>query len=82
VNGQLSERKEALSRDPKARLRWRILRGFGVLPNERRGRRLSDEDLIDCALHMVIDREKKPIQGASSFFDEAEFDRQKGGEAP
>lgn len=40
------------------RLRWRVLRLFGVLPTERRAKRLTPDDLRRCALHLRLDDEE------------------------
>ena len=41
------------------RLRWRVLRTFGVLPTERRAKRLTADDLRRCALQFRLDDEEK-----------------------
>lgn len=41
--------------DPVERLKWRVLRSFGVLPYSAQARELSDEDFVVCGAHMVLD---------------------------
>lgn len=50
--GELFARLES---DPMERLKWRVLRSFGVLPFSEAARELSDEDYIVCGAHMVLD---------------------------
>lgn len=40
------------------RLRWRVMRLFGVLPTERRAKRLTANALRRCALHLQLDDEE------------------------
>lgn len=44
--------------DAMERLRWKILKCFGVLPSEPRAREMTGGDLLYCALHMALDREE------------------------
>lgn len=50
--GELFARLET---DPMERLKWRVLRSFGVLPYSTVARELTDEDFIVCGAHMVLD---------------------------
>ena len=45
-----------LSSDPMERLRWRVLREFKLLPSSDEARKMSDEDCIRFAVHMLIDK--------------------------
>ena len=45
-----------LSADPMERLRWRVLREFHVLPSSDEARKMSDDDCIRFAAHMLIDK--------------------------
>ncbi len=51
--------KTALAQTPQERLRWRILREFGVLPWEARARALRERDYLYCAAQMMLDEEEK-----------------------
>lgn len=54
--GQLSE---ALEQEPMERIRWYVLRAFGVLPSEKRAREMTEGDYLYCALQMMLDAEKE-----------------------
>ena len=67
-----------LEGDHMARLRWLVLKEFGVLPGSRRAGRLSDEDCIICGAHMVLDRLEGQApsageRGVNKGFDESRF---------
>lgn len=49
--------KQRLSQNSKERLRWKVLRSFGVLPWESRAKAMTDGDLLYCILHTVLDHE-------------------------
>lgn len=51
--------KQELAGTPHERLRWRILREFGVLPWEARARRMRERDYLYCAAQMMLDEEEK-----------------------
>ena len=46
---------QALENAPYERLKWRVLRSFGVLPSEARAREMTDGDYLFCVLHMTLD---------------------------
>ncbi len=50
---------ERLRQMPEARLQWRVLRAFGVLPSEPRARRMRRADYLYCALHLLLDGEEQ-----------------------
>ena len=70
-----------LQNDNRQRLRWRVLRQFGVLPGSKEARRMSDIDCLICGLHLLLDtgfgsgetRERNPA------FDAARFHELEGG---
>ncbi|NLH01873.1 MAG: hypothetical protein GX488_08275 [Clostridiales bacterium] len=69
-----------LENDYIQRLKWFVLREFKVLPCSDDAKKLSDEDVIMCGAHMVLDRrmcsdvsECESSQNGS--FDEARFAR-------
>lgn len=63
------------AQNPRARLRWHVLRAFGVLPQERRARRLKDRDIVTCGLHMILDAGGfVPPASINEGFDEKKFE--------
>lgn len=67
-----------LAADPRGRLRWRVLRAFGALPDEKRARRLSDRAIAECALHMILDRGGPAFSGGENpAFDLRRFEELK-----
>ncbi len=44
-----------LSAQPYERLKWRVLRAFGVLPSEARAKQMTDGDYLYCVMQMVLD---------------------------
>lgn len=43
---------------PEERLRWRVLKQFGVLPGEKRARRMTRRELLYCVLQQQLDGEE------------------------
>ncbi len=72
IQGVLQE----LAADPLGRLRWRVLREFGVLPGSRLERGLSDAACLHCGLHMVLDTGWTPME-VNPNFDPAVFRRRR-----
>ena len=60
-----------LSADPIERLRWRVLREFGVLPSSDEAKKMSDDDCIRFAAHMLID--KDGVSPVNPGFDTEKF---------
>ena len=50
---------QALGEAEYERLKWRVLRAFGVLPNEARAKRMTDGDYLYCAAQMMLDAQEK-----------------------
>ena len=50
---------QALSQEDYERLKWRVLRAFGVLPGEARARRMTDRVYLYCAAQMMLDEQEK-----------------------
>ena len=48
-----------LKQQPMERIRWRVLKEFGVLPTDSRAREMTRGDYLYCALQMMLDREEK-----------------------
>ena len=75
----------SLENNPMERLRWRVLTKFGILPASRRGKELSDEEILICGAHMVLDAGAVPGRyggaetGKNSSFDEDRYLRLAGG---
>lgn len=71
-----------LRRDNRQRLRWRILRVFGMPPGSREERRLRDVDCLLCGLHLLLDMEERggsENQAYNPSFDLGQFRRRLGG---
>lgn len=56
--GTHQELKQALKDAPYERLKWRVLRAFGVLPSEQRAREMTDGDYLYCVLQLTLDEEE------------------------
>ena len=67
-----------LRADHRLRLRWRVMRLFGILPGSKAARRLSDLDCLLCGLHLLLDMERAE-EGAdgeqNAAFDPQIFER-------
>lgn len=50
---------DKLRQMPEARIQWRVLRSFGVLPSERRARKMRRGDYLYCVLHLLLDEEER-----------------------
>lgn len=50
------ELMSTLADDPMERLRWCVLREFNVLPSSDEAKKMSDDDCIRFAAHMLIDK--------------------------
>ena len=49
------ELMNGLNEDSMGRLRWRVLRAFGVLPCSKEAQRMTDAECLEYALHMALD---------------------------
>lgn len=49
---------DALREEPYERLKWRVLKAFGVLPSEKRAREMTDGDYLYCVMQMMLDAEE------------------------
>ncbi len=56
---EVDDLKDALRNKPAERLRWQVLRSFGVLPSEERAKQLLERDLLWCSLHLLLDEEER-----------------------
>lgn len=66
------------------RLRWLVLRAFGVLPGDAAARNMTDVDYVRCGLQMLLDmrqqtRGKPEEVGGNPGFDPAKFEALGGG---
>lgn len=48
----------ALAQSPMERLKWLVLREFGVLPGSKKALELSEADFVICGANMVLDRRR------------------------
>jgi hypothetical protein len=55
---RVEDLKNALNGLSQERLKWKVLRAFGVLPNEARARAMTGRDYLWCALHLLLDEEE------------------------
>lgn len=60
-----------LEGDYIARLRWLVLKEFGVLPGSKRAGELSDRELIRCGAQMVLDKRAAREAGTACGADES-----------
>lgn len=51
--------RDKLGEDWEARIRWKVLRQFGVLPSERRAKEMTRNDYLYCALQLMLEREEQ-----------------------
>lgn len=56
---ELERVKKNLSEDPGERLRWRVLRQFHALPDEKRVRDMKERDYLWCMANTLLDREEE-----------------------
>lgn len=50
---------EALEKEPMERIRWYVLKTFGVLPTEERARTMTEGDYLYCAMQLMLDGEEQ-----------------------
>lgn len=48
---------DRLKNDDEGRLRWAVLRAFGIAPWEKRAKKMTPDDLRACVLQMTLDDE-------------------------
>lgn len=48
-----------LEQEPMERIRWYVLKAFGVLPTEKRAREMTEGDFLYCALQLMLDGEER-----------------------
>ena len=62
------------SGDDLDRLRWLVLCKFRVLPGSKRAKEVSDEDILFCGAHMLIDSLPDIERTACESGSNADFD--------
>ena len=77
---------EQVETDYLGRLKWLVLREFGVLPGSREAKELGDEDFLICGAHMLIDQRMRSESSGNEFvrnvtFDENRFYELSGGKS-
>lgn len=70
--------KQAVAERPYERLKWQILRRFGVLPTEERARQLTDGDYWYLAVQTALDLEPQQAGTVNPAFDESRFEELRG----
>lgn len=63
---------DELRADAYERLKWRVLRAFGVLPSEARAKEMTDGEYLYCVLQMTLDEEERLERLCPSCRAEAE----------
>lgn len=48
---------QALGQEDYERLKWRVLKRFGVLPSEMRARHMTDREYLYCAAQLLLDEQ-------------------------
>ena len=66
------------------RLRWLVLRSFGVLPGDEAALRMTDEDYVRCGLQLLLDARRRTAAreeeaGGNPGFDRTRFESLGGG---
>lgn len=56
---RISALMEALEKEPMERIRWYVLKTFGVLPTESRARSMTEGDYLYCAVQLMLDNEEQ-----------------------
>ena len=57
--GGHTQLREALEQEPYERLKWKVLRAFGVLPSEQRAKDMTDGEYLYCVLQMMLDEQEQ-----------------------
>ena len=71
----LNTLRQQLSREPEERIRWKVLKAFGVLPAEKRALEMTRGDYLRCALHLMLDRQEQLDALCPQCRDRMEADR-------
>lgn len=51
--------RKQLENETYERLKWRVLRTFGVLPSEQRAKQMTDGDYLYCVLQLLLDEQQE-----------------------
>ncbi len=57
--GAQEQLRRELEHEPYERLKWRVLRAFGVLPSEQRARQMTDGDYLYCVMQLMLDEQEE-----------------------
>lgn len=63
---------DGLEQAPYERLKWRVLRAFGVLPSEARAKEMTNGDYLYCVMNLALDEEQTLRQMCPECRAEAE----------
>lgn len=72
---ELSQWQERLAGAGYERLKWRILKSFGVLPSEARAKKMTDGDYLYCAVQTTLDERERQERLCPACRQAAEEDR-------
>ena len=70
---------QELTADGYARLYYKVLRAFGVLPSEKRAKELTDGELLFLAANLQLDAQGSGETLSNPAFDPARFEALRGG---
>ena len=70
---------QELTCDGYARLYYKVLRAFGVLPSEKRAKDLTDGELLFLAANLQLDEQAVGDGLTNPAFDQSRFEALKGG---
>lgn len=67
--------KALLGQSSYERVKWKILKSFGVLPSEPRAHKMTDGDYLYCAVQTILDAQEQQSKLCSKCRQELEEDR-------
>ena len=73
------EKMAKAAENPRSRLRWLVLSRFGIVPFSPPGRRISDREIMLCAMNLLMDRNSGGGAEFNPDFDRERFERLGGG---
>lgn len=66
---------QELRGEPYERLKWKVLRAFGVLPSEKRAQEMTDGEYLYCVMQMMLDGEETLSQMCPSCREKVKENR-------
>lgn len=63
-----------IEKDNMLRLRWVVLKKFGIFPMSTEGKNISDEDILLAAAQMVLDNREAMVSSNGEKFENENFD--------